>query len=337
MRRRLGYLARRSRARERRGALRERPLFETRTQVWRQVGLESEIARSRGQQALGRVVLLLVLLAGVLVVFSQRRSIFPADLDTEIRVGTVIALVVLGFGLARYLGRGMVPALFRRMDPATAGTVGFLARLSTLIVVSVIALRIAGVETRTLALGGAFTAVVLGLAAQQTLGNIFAGLVLLSTRPFQVGDRVRLQGGSLGGELEGIVGSLGLFYTTLVQGADRILIPNSAVVQVAVKPRREPERVELRARFDAEASPAEIQRLLDETITVPLRYPPDVQLEELEGDELVVRIAVTPQSRSDGARLAEQVLAAVRENRGAATDDGARAGDDSRDGSGTQA
>jgi small conductance mechanosensitive channel len=39
----------------------------------------------------------------------------------------------------------------------------------------ILALRIAGVKPSTLAVGGAFTAVLLGLAAQQALGGIFAG------------------------------------------------------------------------------------------------------------------------------------------------------------------
>ena len=60
-----------------------------------------------------------------------------------------------------------------------------------------------------------FTAVVFGLAAQQTLGNLIAGMVLLSARPFRVGERVRLQAGAVGGSVEGIVSSLGLLYTTL--------------------------------------------------------------------------------------------------------------------------
>ena len=158
----------------------------------------------------------------------------------------------------------------------------------------IVALRVAGLDAGTLAVGGAFTAVVLGLAAQQTLGNLFAGLVLLSTRPFRVGERVQLRGGALAGEVEGIAGSLGLFYTTLVSGADRIMVPNSVILQLAVVPRREPERVELRARFDASTSPSDLQERLDDAITVPIRYPPDVALEELDRDEVVLKIAATP-------------------------------------------
>ena len=117
--------------------------------------------------------------------------------------------------------------------------------------------RIAGVKPETLAVGGAFTAVVLGLAAQQTLAHVFAGLVLLTTRPFVVGDRVKFKGGSMAGEVEGVVSSLGLFYTTLVSGGDRTMIPNNVIMMLAVIPISEPDRVELKAKFDAERHAAE--------------------------------------------------------------------------------
>ncbi|MGH2955273.1 MAG: mechanosensitive ion channel family protein [Solirubrobacterales bacterium] len=180
----------------------------------------------------------------------------------------------------------------------------------------VVALRIAGLDAGALAVGGAFTAVVLGLAAQQTLGNLFAGMVLLSARPFRVGERVRLIGGALAGKLEGIVGSLGLFYTTLVNGADRIMIPNSVLLQLAVVPLREPERVEMRARFGAHVTPSEVQQRLADSVSVPTRYPPDITLEELDRDEVVVRITATPLRPADGAQLASEVLAAARERDG---------------------
>lgn len=286
--------------------------FERRTEVWRQIGLASEVDRAEAQRAWGGAVVLCLLIGGVLFVFSQRRELFPG-LGTPVRIATVIALVGLGWALARSLGRGLAPALFRRLEPGTAGTLGFMVRLLTVAAMVFVALRIAGLDAETLAVGGALTAVVLGLAAQQTVGNLFAGMVLLSTRPFRVGERVRLVGGVIAGQLEGIVGSLGLFYTTLVKGADRIMIPNSVLLQLAVIPLREPERVEMRARFPAAVAPAEIERRLAKAITVPVRHPPDIRLEELERDEVVVTITATPLRSSEGAELAAEVLAAVRD------------------------
>ena len=285
--------------------------FESRTEVWRQVGLGEQVDRAQAQRARGSAVILLLLIALVLIAFDKRHELFPGG-GTPVRVGTVIALVVLGWGLARSVGQGLAPALFGRLEPGTAGTVGFLLRLLTIAGMLVVALRIAGLDAGTLAVGGAFTAVVLGLAAQQTLGNLFAGLVLLSTRPFRVGERVRLTGGMLAGSVEGIVGSLGLFYTTLVSGADRTLVPNSVLLQLAISPLREPERVEMRARLDPGVTPAELQHQLAERITVPTRYAPDIALEELDRDDVVVKIVATPLRSADGAQLAAEVLDAVR-------------------------
>jgi len=291
---------------------RRRPnVFESRTEVWRQVGLGEQVDRGQAQRARGAVAVILVLIAGVLIAFAHRRELFPGG-GTLVKVGTVAALVVLGWALARSLGRGIAPGLYGRLDPGTAGTVGFLVRLLAIAGMLIVALRVAGLDAGALAVGGAFTAIVLGLAAQQTLGNLFAGLVLLSTRPFRVGERVRMQGGPLGGSIEGIAASLGLFYTTLVSGANRILVPNSVILQIAVVPLREPERVEMRARFGAETSPADVQERLDEAISVPLRYPPDVSLEELDRDEVVLEIAATPVNPDDGADLASELLDALR-------------------------
>ena len=186
----------------------------------------------------------------MLLAFDHRRELFSGG-GTTVRAVTVIALVVLGWALARQLARAFAPSLFGRMDPGTAGTVGF---------------------------------------------------------------TIRLTGGALAGSIEGIVGSLGLFYTTLVSGADRTMVPNSVILQLAVVPLREPERVETRARFDASMSPSEVERRLASAISVPTRYPPDITLEELDRDEVVVRIAATPLRPADGAQLAAEVLAAVRES-----------------------
>jgi small conductance mechanosensitive channel len=110
--------------------------------------------------------------------------------------------------------------LLKRLEPGTAGTVGFLIRLATLAITVLVALRLAGLKPQTLAVGGAITAVILGLAAQQTVGNLIAGTVLLSARPFRVGDRIRVHAGGVAGTVEGTVTSLGLLYTTLANRAD---------------------------------------------------------------------------------------------------------------------
>ena len=307
-------------------------MFETRSHAWREVGLLRQISPRVVKRARLEALLLVPLFVGVVLLYDNRVSLLgtagrhgrpptslePA-LETPVRVATVIALVALGWAIARDVGRALGPPLFRRLEPATAGTVGFLIRLITVLLALIVALRVAGIEARTLALGGAFTAVIFGLAAQQTLGNVIAGTVLLSARPFRVGDRVRLQGGPLAGQLEGTVSSLGLLYTTFAKGEDSIMVPNSVVLNVAVLPLREPEAVNLRARLRPGMTPGDLQELLEKSLQTPLRDVPRITLEELDGDEVVVRIAATPRQAAEGRHLASELLEIVsRETRSGA-------------------
>jgi small conductance mechanosensitive channel len=286
-------------------------LFETRSHAWHSLGLGDELAPRFSKRQFGGLLLALLVIAGTLFVYGHRQEIAPGY-GRWIRAGTVVILVVVGSAAVHWLVRGLSPRLYRRLDPATAGTTGFVVRLLAITAVVVLALRIAGVNAGTLAVGGAFTAVLLGLAAQQALGGIFAGIVLQSTRPFRVGERVRLVGGALAGSIEGTVTSLGLFYTTLSQGADRLQVPNNVLLSLVVVPLREPDKVDVRVRFPSQASPREIEETLQQAITVPTRYKPSVSLEELDGDDVVLRVNATPLRPEDGSQLAEEVLEALR-------------------------
>jgi small conductance mechanosensitive channel len=311
-------------------------MFETRSHAWQEVGLLRQISPRVVKRARLEALVLVPAFVGVVLLYDNRvsllgrtvakygahgerigsRMVLEEPLDSAVRVVTVLALMILGWAIARDVGRGLGPPLFRRLEPATAGTVGFVIRLVTVVAALFVSLRVAGIEAKTLALGTAFTAVIFGLAAQQTLGNLIAGMVLLSARPFRVGERVRLQGGPLAGQLEGTVSSLGLLYTTFATGEDAIMVPNSVVLNVAVLPLREPEAVNLRARLRAGMTPGDLQEILERTLQTPLRDSPRITLEELDGDEVVVLIAATPRVASSGRVLASELLSVVsRETR----------------------
>jgi small conductance mechanosensitive channel len=289
-------------------------MFETRSEAWERVGLAISSNQRAIRRARQQAVVLLPLLIGVLIVFHYRKQILgktEGQWDGWIHGGTVIVLLAVGWTLARAVGRAAGPTLFRRMDPATAGTVGFIIRLLTIAITLVIALGVAGVNAGGLIAGSAFTAVVLGLAAQQTLGNLFAGLVLLTARPFRVGERVRLQAGALGGVHEGVVSSLGLMYTTLARGEDRIMIPNNGVLSAVVVPVREPNGVDVKVRLSSGVRPSQVQAILDDQISTPTRNPATVLLEEVDGDDVVVRVQATPEHADDGAKLADEIIATL--------------------------
>ena len=92
------------------------------------------------------------------------------------------------------------------------------------------------VPIERLLVGGAVTGVILGIAAQQSLGNVFAGLMLLLTRPFAIGDEVSVRSGALGGVLTGLIADMNLTYVKMVTDQGTILLPNSTVLTAVVGP-----------------------------------------------------------------------------------------------------
>jgi small-conductance mechanosensitive channel len=285
-------------------------MFDTRTDEWEAAGLTVEVDEHVVRRASRELVILVPLLIATIVGAQIALAHTSKLAHTPIRLGAAAAVLVLGWLISRDIAR-LAPALFKRMDPATAGTVGFLIRFAAVAFTVLGALAIAGVDPRALLVGGAFTAVVLGLAAQQTLGNLFAGMVLLTARPFRLGERVRLQAGALGGYTEGIVSSLGLMYTTLARGDDRVMIPNNVVLGSVVVPLREPSPIDVKVRLASGIRPSQVQALLDDRISIQTRAPVDVMLEEIHGDELTIRVTAAPEHPTDGAALQDEIIAAL--------------------------
>jgi small conductance mechanosensitive channel len=76
---------------------------------------------------------------------------------------------------------------------------------------------------------GTVTAIVIGFASQNILGNIIAGLYLAITRPFKIGDKVTVFGNT------GIVFDIGLLYSKLKsEEGDIIIAPNSSMISTTV-------------------------------------------------------------------------------------------------------
>jgi small-conductance mechanosensitive channel len=149
-------------------------------------------------------------------------------------VGAVLVLVG-GVLAARFLGTAIGRATAWELEADPAGTP--LARLVTItgyIIVVLWTLSIFGIALDVLLLGGALSGIILGIAAQQTLGNIFAGIVLLIVRPFRVGERAIIK--STLGEYEGLVTNMGFFYVKIQTARGRVELPNAIALASAVGP-----------------------------------------------------------------------------------------------------
>ncbi len=89
----------------------------------------------------------------------------------------------------------------------------------------VIALGTAGVDVTALVAGIGVAGVGVGLAMQGVLSNLFAGLMIILTKPFRVGEYVELLG------VQGQVDVIELLSTKLVHGdRSRVVIPNRKII-----------------------------------------------------------------------------------------------------------
>ena len=146
------------------------------------------------------------------------------------------ALAFLVFGLAAAVGlSGMVRKTSQPLiGQAHAGVLRYVLVLVGIFAVLTFSLAIAHIDVKQLLVSGAVAGVLLGIAAQQSLANLFAGLVLLFARPFRVGDHVRFRAGALSGTIEGIVTDVSLTYVRLESEDGRVLLPNSQALAAAV-------------------------------------------------------------------------------------------------------
>jgi small-conductance mechanosensitive channel len=143
----------------------------------------------------------------------------------------------------------------------TRGTgLGILVQVIGYFVVVLTVLGLLGQDVSGLLLGGAITGVVIGIAAQQTLANFFAGLVLVTIRPMEIGEHVVLRSGPLAGEYEGVVTDLGIFYVDMITDQGPVKLPNAGVLAAAIGPgARAPkdEEEEVEEEHQGQAPPSE--------------------------------------------------------------------------------
>jgi small-conductance mechanosensitive channel len=135
-------------------------------------------------------------------------------------------------GLANRAREVMLPSIGYAHAAVVRYAVVVAGGLATIIVT----LQLLGLPVTQLVVGGAVTGVIIGIAAQQSLANVFSGMILLTARPFRVGDRIGMRSGALSGLLEGTVTEISLTYVLLETANGPVHVPNSQVLAAAVGP-----------------------------------------------------------------------------------------------------
>ena len=151
-------------------------------------------------------------------------------IDLAMRFGPKVVVAILflvaGGMAGRWAGRATLGALARfQLDPPVRSLVERAVRLLVLALFVIMALQNLGVELLPLIAGIGLAGAGIALAMQGVLSNVMAGLTIIFTRPFRVGEFISIA------KEEGEVLDVSIFSTTLGHAdLSRVVIPNRRIV-----------------------------------------------------------------------------------------------------------
>lgn len=149
--------------------------------------------------------------------------------DLAIRFGPklLVAILILFVGVAvsRWVSRWLVRGLRRiELEPPVRALLGRIAWIAVFALFAIMALQNLGVELLPLLAGLGVAGAGIALATQGVLSNLVAGLSIIFTKPYRVGEYISIVG------VEGTVESITLFSTTLGHNdRSRIVVPNRKI------------------------------------------------------------------------------------------------------------
>ena len=124
-----------------------------------------------------------------------------------------------------------------KLPQEAANGIILVIRLVAVFLIFTVLTSYAGLSSEALAISGFFGAAI-GFASSQTIGNVIAGIYVIITRPFRLGDYIKI-----GGE-EGIVREISLNYTRLLSpDGTRVLVPNRNVTNQTLRRYRRSLRI----------------------------------------------------------------------------------------------
>jgi small-conductance mechanosensitive channel len=143
--------------------------------------------------------------------------------------GVLLVTLIVARLVDRRLARRDLPAAaitrYRVLRRSVITAIVFIGVLSALLVIP----QVRAVATGILA-SSAVIGIVVGFAAQKTIGNFIAGLLIAFSQPIRLGDRVEIE------SQMGVVEEIGLTYTFIrLEDNDRLVIPNERIASDTIR------------------------------------------------------------------------------------------------------
>ena len=211
-----------------------------------QLDLSTQVAKVKAKTRPWKAIIALILAICAAAASGWAHNSFPhflgpKDIPKQIlAIGLAVAFCALASAATIGLSGKARSVLEPTFGPSHSAVVQYALVLIGAVTTLLVTLSLIGIPISQLLLGGALTSVFVGIAAQQSLSNVFAGMVLLLAHPFRVGDSIRLQAGALGGQISGTIAEIGITYLRLATSTGVISIPNSQVLNAVVGPLPDP-------------------------------------------------------------------------------------------------
>jgi small conductance mechanosensitive channel len=217
-------------------------------------------------------------------------------IDLALRFGPKVLVAVLilvaGAMAGRWIGRALERGLARmEFEPPVRLLMVRLVRVLVFALFAILALQNLGVELLPLIAGLSIAGAGIALATQGILSNVFAGLTIIFTKPYRVGDYIEIAG------VQGQVQLITIFSTTLLHADhSRVVVPNRKVVGEILHNYGQIRQAEVKVgvgyEVDLPQAIAAIRELVLANTRVLHEPPPQVQVVALA--ESMVQIALKP-------------------------------------------
>ena len=251
--------------------------------------------------------------------FQSIDQVKASAIDMVIKFGpkllVAVTILVAGYVVARWLG-GMVDRLLQRLklEPPIRSLLVRVAALFVFGVFVIMALQNLGVELLPLIAGLGVAGAGVALAMQGILGNVAAGLTIIFTQPFHVGDYISI------GDEEGEVLDMSLFSTTLGHtDRSKVIIPNRKIVGEIlhnyVKVRQLPLSVGVAYNTDIDLALRTVEKVLRANVRVLQEPVPVVGVRQLADSSVVISVnpwVSVPDYVAAGAEINKAILEAFR-------------------------
>lgn len=152
-------------------------------------------------------------------------SVVTAHWELLLKVVYAAAILAVSYLVAKYLVKLVTRVMERTSPPGKVKSVARGVKFGILFIGGLVSLAVLGIDMTGLLVATGFAGLVVGMAAQQSLGELFAGLFFMSEGAVKVGDIVRLDGDL------GVVEDMGFLSARIrLMSGEIVRIPNSSLM-----------------------------------------------------------------------------------------------------------